>query len=541
MRESGNETPELKSNRRRSLGALFRIPLSARSPDYHSISTSKPVGSVPADIIREIVDLLSPADILSFSLTSKSLHTLLLPPLYDSVALRSSRKCESTLELLGQRPDLCALIRKLAVRPNYYLAWPKPDKPLDEEWVASKIAKIAPYLTSLNTFDWDGLEVPVDVLWSTLRTCCPDLRHVFCNVGALPLNPESQLFRFSDLKSFSLIVRYGLGGTELFPPLEDLPDEFWEMILHRCPDLEELAVCSFSSCTRIFDVLRVTEGHWPSLNSLTLGSFGYQSDFTLGPADDQALADFLEDHSTLQFIRLQWNFKRWMSPSDIPMHLPKTALPKLDTFIGIYQQLAELPNPGSIETLDLTCEPLHESRLETICPILQNLTSLTCLDIWAHVRAPNQDHNNLFYSILSSCPKLTDFHFMCTTSFTFKPLKQLLTQLHLLPDLKRFSLTKGHQYRDESMLQSALHIMTHSRGLKQINIRWAREKSPNHLKQEGTYDITHDDRGRPVALMVVERGIPLLGPPFYRRYKHKIKAHRVVSSLKPAKLIQLLS
>jgi hypothetical protein len=69
MRETSIEAPELKANRRRSLGALFRIPLSARSPDYHSISTSKPVGSIPADIIREIVDLLAPADILSFSLT----------------------------------------------------------------------------------------------------------------------------------------------------------------------------------------------------------------------------------------------------------------------------------------------------------------------------------------------------------------------------------------------------------------------------------------------------------------------------------------
>lgn len=334
------------------------------------------------------------------------------------------------------------------------------------------------------------------------------------------------------------------------------------MILHRCPDLEELAICSFSSCTRIFDILRVTEGHWPSLHSLTLGSFGYQSDFTLGPADEPAFSEFLEDHSSLQFIRLQWNFKRWMSPNEVPMLLHSTALPKLDTFIGIYQQLAHIPNPSSIETLDLTCEPLHESRLEAICPILSSLTSLTCLDIWAHVRAPNQDHDYLFHAILSSCPKLTDFHFMCTTSFTFvraspllrttpsligcsnnaqKPLKQLLSQLHLLPDLKRFSLTKGHQYRDESMLQNALHIMSHSPSLKQINIRWAREKSPNHLKQEGTYDITNDEFGQPVALMVSERGIPLVGRPFYRRYKYNIKSRRLASSLKPAKLIQLLS
>lgn len=72
MREINVERPELepaRPTRRRSWGGLLRIPLSTRSQDYLSISRSKPVGSVPADIIREIVDLLSPSDILSFSLT----------------------------------------------------------------------------------------------------------------------------------------------------------------------------------------------------------------------------------------------------------------------------------------------------------------------------------------------------------------------------------------------------------------------------------------------------------------------------------------
>jgi hypothetical protein len=206
--------------------------------------------------------------------------------------------------------------------------------------------------------------------------------------------------------------------ADLFPPSEVLPDRFWDMVLNRCPDLEELALCSFSSCTRIFDFNRVTEGHWSKLHSLTLGAFGYQSDFSLGPAEDSALGIFLDAHPQLKFMRLQWNFKRWMSPAEIPMHLPPTALPALDTFIGIYQQLAGLPNPGTIESLDLTCEPLHESRVYDIADVLRTLTSLKTLDLWAHVLEPSHDHTHLFYNIVSSCPKLTDFHFMCTTSFT---------------------------------------------------------------------------------------------------------------------------
>jgi hypothetical protein len=71
--------------------------------------------------------------------------------------------------MLSNRPDLCGHIRKLLVRPNYYLSWPKRDKFIDEEWVATMIADIAPNLVLLNAFDWDGLEVPSDRLWEALR------------------------------------------------------------------------------------------------------------------------------------------------------------------------------------------------------------------------------------------------------------------------------------------------------------------------------------------------------------------------------------
>ncbi|RDB15634.1 hypothetical protein Hypma_004008 [Hypsizygus marmoreus] len=541
MARTDPERPQLvKANRRRSLGALFRIPLSTRAPDYPSISASTSVGSIPPDIIREIADLLSPTDILSLSLTSSGLRTFLIPALYESVTLKSSRKCRITLTMLAKRPDICAHIRKFAVRPNYYLSWPKPDEALEEDWVACMIEKIAGDLTQLQTFDWDGLEVPGDRMWGALRTSCPNLRNIFSNVGSRPLDPHSKLFQFSGLKSFSLIVRYGLHGSELFPPFEALPESFWDMLVNRCPDLEELSICSFSSSTRIFDFRPVTEGRWPNLHSLTLGSFGYQSDFTLGPTSESAFARFLDDHPSLRYIRLQWNFKRWMSPEEVPMVLSPTALPELETFIGIYQQLARLPNPDSIETVDLTCEPLHEGRLDAICDVLRRLTSLSSLDLWTHVPEPNQDHTHLFRSILSSCPKLTDLHLMCTTTFTAKPLKQLLSQLHLLPELKRFSLTKGHKYGDESMLDSALQIVRHNPTLKQINIRWAREKAPNHLKQEGTYDITLGEDGTPIALMVHERGIPLVGRSFHRRYKYDIRSHGLGKTLRTAKLMRML-
>ncbi|KAG6867373.1 hypothetical protein C0993_003650 [Termitomyces sp. T159_Od127] len=268
--------------------------------------------------------------------------------------------------------------------------------------------------------------------------------------------------------------------------------------------------------SRVFDVLPVTQARWPKLRTLTLGSFGYQTDFSLGTAEEISFSLFLDNHPMLNYLRLQWNFTRWISPPDLRLELSPSALPQLDTFLGIYQQLAKLPNRSSIETLELTCEPLNETRLTQICPLLQSLTSLTSLDLWTCLTG--QDNINLFSS---------------------KTLKQLLSQLHLLPDLKRFSLTKGHSYRDESMLDSALLILKYKPTLEEIHIRWAREKAPNHLKQEGTYDITSIEN-QPSFITVHEQGIPLVGRPFYRKYKYILRPSDVVQSLKQKQLLQLL-
>ncbi|KAF8188960.1 hypothetical protein BJ912DRAFT_1022422 [Pholiota molesta] len=360
-----------KNTRRRSLKTLFQLPLSTRTSTYGSLTTTTAVGSIPADIVRDIVDLLPPSDILSLSLASTHLRALLMPALYETVTLKSSKNCKVTLEMLSKRKDICGYIRKLAVRPNYYLAWPKADEHLSEEWVVKMIESISRLYQRRNA----------------------------------RLDPMSSLFDFSDLTSFSLIVRHGLGGSGVL-----IPPRFWDMLIDRCPDLQELAICSFSS------------------------RFLFRPPV---PSTDQSLGRFLDKHTELKYVRFLWNFKRWMSPDMIPMHLSRSALPVLDTFIGYINNL-------------------------------QSFHILTQSKRWTYLR-------------------------------TRKPLKQLITRLHLLPDLKRFSLTKGHKYIDESMLSTALRILKYNPRLKQINIRWARERCPNHLKQEGTYDV---------ALVIAERGIP---------------------------------
>jgi len=90
------------------------------------------------------------------------------------------------------------------------------------------------------------------------------------------------------------------------------------------------------------------------------------------------------------------------------------------------------------------------------------------------------------------------------------------------------------------MLESALQMLRSKPTLQQINIRWAREKAPNHLKQEGTYDITADDEGNPLYVTVHAQGIPLVGRAFDRQYKYTIGKSSIAGSLSPTKLVRML-
>ena len=372
------------------------------------------------------------------------------------------------------------------------------------------------------------------------------------------------------MTTFSLMVRHNLsagddGEMDQFPPLRNLPDAFWEMILTRCPELSELTICSFSPNTCTFDITPLLSTsfspsssfsvsrdgtQFPRLASLTLGSFGYQSNFSLGPTGP-SFGDFLSHHPSLTYLRLLWNFRRWVSPDVVPMSLAPRSLPSLETFVGIYQQLAQIPveHRRTIETVDLTCEPVYEMRIDQVCEVLSPMTELKCLDVWVHIVGDGRDNSEFFERLVGACSKgLEELHFMCTTPFSKvrwccfafvgwiwcdvacgciqKSLGELVKHLKGMPKLTRFSLTKGHRYRgDESMVATAERVVRACKQIKTVSVRWARERCPNHLKQEGLYEV-EDWGGREgkvgVTLVVHERGIPIIGRPFERRYRRKI-------------------
>ncbi|KAK7042082.1 F-box domain-containing protein [Favolaschia claudopus] len=497
MSAPSSSTAASHRDRRRSLKTILHLPLfpGPRQPALAPLSSatgpdSSASVSLPEDILREIAQELSQSDILNVSLASSHIRNLLIPELYRTVHLKSSRSCKSALAMLVRKPELSQHIQKLAVRPNYYLSWPNRDVHLPEAWVAQVISRIARKkgLKQLRTFDWDGLEMPEDDLWRTLRNSCPELKEVFSNVGFQPLNPNSELFQFSDLTNFSLSVRHGLGESDIFPTHEPLPPALWTMLLHRCPALTELTLCSFSASHRLFDLAPLASASWPSLSSLTLGAFGYASDFTIAAPPAAPFAAFLAAHPGLTYLRLAWNFKRWMSPDDpadlgLVFEFPEG----LEAFSGVMQQLPSTPpsslplTPTSLSltpslplplttptlnininttltTLDLMCEPLYASRADRLCAALRLLPSLTGLELWVHIPEPNAGHEGFFRELWGAATGLEDLHFMCTTGFGKKPLAELARSLDVLPNLRTFALTKGHRYADESMRRSAVRI-----------------------------------------------------------------------------------
>jgi hypothetical protein len=90
---------------------------------------------------------------------------------------------------------------------------------VDEQWVVDTLIKIAETggFEKLETFDWDGCEMPDDRLWVVLQERCSELKTIYCNVGDEDINPDSsvRLFNayFRSLVTFSLALYGSLALT----------------------------------------------------------------------------------------------------------------------------------------------------------------------------------------------------------------------------------------------------------------------------------------------------------------------------------------
>lgn len=72
------------------------------------------------------------------------------------------------LKFLRARPDIANHVQKLILRPSYFTP-ASPSASDTEAYIASAMDLLAPSLGCLRTFIWDGLEMPQDRIWATLR------------------------------------------------------------------------------------------------------------------------------------------------------------------------------------------------------------------------------------------------------------------------------------------------------------------------------------------------------------------------------------
>ncbi|KNZ79109.1 hypothetical protein J132_01157, partial [Termitomyces sp. J132] len=403
---------------------------------------------------------------------------VLVPRLYATVELRTNRHCKVALEAFSASPKVTHHIRILIVRPNNVERTPQGDY-LDEELIAGLISTLAIRMPLLRSFYWDGLEMPKDELWLTLRRFCPLLKSVGTSVGYLPIRNTNSLFDFRDLKTFILSVKsdslewllgsyyskylhaavaidYDLMTSDERPTPEKLPRRCWQMLLEHCPNLQELKIGGSAPSPRIFDTRHVTAGRWPRLRKLTLGDMRLQPpDHDRGASPISTLDQFLIVHPRLQEVSfLQPGGDGFPST----LSLPFASLPNMTSFSGPSRYLRCLPHPENIQHLSITT--LHHclSAFPRTYALLKAMPSLLSLTLWIDLTFANrniiQDDNNIFRNLLECCPSLLHFEVFCFTRPSFH-LRDFSAALCRSPRLRSFSLTKVYKPSDEDMSHTA--------------------------------------------------------------------------------------
>ncbi|KAJ7779788.1 hypothetical protein B0H16DRAFT_1499868 [Mycena metata] len=466
------------------------------------------LGSLPLEIFTPVAGLLRSNDLLNFSLTSSQFRTLLLPVMYHTVALESSKACLSGLAMLHRRPHLCIYIRALIVRPNHWPGfWPRADPFIDETKVAFMIQQLVGDLRHLEKFVWGGNDLPCDYLWIALRRNCPRLKNVSSTAKSVDVEPGCELFKFENLTAFSFTIP--AFQKDINSP--GLPGQLVDMLLYQCPNLEELTLNMLCASPILFELGRLLTGVFPRLRVLHL-EIWCASDHQ--PSAFTALGSFLAAHPQITALSI------FPSSEPHPLTLPPNALSHLTTFMGVHKHLTQLPNPHLIERLDLMGVPLPEADVLAVSGTLRHLTSLRSLDI--RLAAPS-----ILSALLPSCTGLTTLRVMFPVTFGIKPLRLLSTSLRTLPHLRSLTVYKGHRpltLTHPSMLACFLLLLSHNPHLREVHLAWF--AFPRFTRsQNGDYILCENGDGRGFV-EVHERGMratSLGGGVFERRFRYALE------------------
>ncbi|KAG6850443.1 hypothetical protein H0H93_013315 [Arthromyces matolae] len=318
----------------------------------------------PRDLLIEIaLALESRGDVLSLALTSSYIYSHVACVLYESVTLKNVEQCNHTLSMLSEKPEIACHVRSLYIRPRSTSDCKHGVAVSLLASAAVRDAAATQRLEALTKFIWDADEKPYhEDMWFALRMGCPQLRYIGTSVGKYLPAYSSHLFDFDNLLGFSLTLKHGFYDTHMDTFLDEdtaSSRQLWDMLIHRCPNLEELVIEGVSTLPTDFQAL--VRGRWPKLRKLALGDVSI--DWTPVPPDQpnkRPFITFLEAHPSLESLSLsRYNV--------LPAHL------------RTIQQLQALPYHHSHIKSVTFRDPMltREISTQAVAALLQGLPHLT--------------------------------------------------------------------------------------------------------------------------------------------------------------------
>ncbi|KAF5368058.1 hypothetical protein D9758_004473 [Tetrapyrgos nigripes] len=475
---------------------------------------------LPMELIGEIALFMEdPYDKLCLGLASRSVYTEILPLLYCSVEFKGSRTCLERLKYLMARPHISNFVKELVLRPNFDLFFGtngsngkkvfERDRPTSsitniggkkdlkirleleqkEKEIASVLEDLAwkGSLEKLEKFYWGGMEVPADSLWKVLRSRCPRLNDIGTNIGRLPLDPRSELFKFDNLTGFSITTEMRPTANPTDRNTPTLPTEMWDMLIKRSPRLENIKLgghcpMQFSPCS--LDISPITSGFWPHLRSVTLEIGGpyIDSAFSIQPYDFYSkFRIFLQSHPTLTSL-ITHGFPEFICP-DFLLFLTNVSseMPKYTPRIRVHPTLREL---------DLTGRPNVGVVAQEIGATLKSLPMLRVFKVWmdfSHDAAHLKVYDAIweYREMVLNAVALEELSVVCSTkgksSFSFgKEWDEFSQVMHPLYQLKRLQLCKLYSVSDPSLVEAASQYIAENPTLEYISIS-------SMLREEGPY------------------------------------------------------
>ncbi|KAL0576649.1 hypothetical protein V5O48_005349 [Marasmius crinis-equi] len=467
------------------------------------------------EIYGEIAQHLSDADKLSLCLTSKSISSFVLPSLYSKLHL-SGNECLTRIRFLLARPHLSRFVRELVLTPSSIKQGLKSSA--GELELARAVELLAANLSSLEKFIWDGTEIPDDSLWLMLQKSCPLLRTVGTNIGTRPVDPNSQLFAFNDLLGFWLSTE--VRDVDYSPNLEldhgeKLPSAFWDMLMHRSPNLQNLTL-GYRGPTlhsrRSLDIAPIVAAKWPQLTSLTLENCRLE-DSTEQVQDRiptlPSFSAFVSSHQSLERLNVH-------GLPDLGYRQSLKRLKSLSCAISI--GALPLAINTTIEELALTGEPYNGIALHALREYVSTLPNLKKLSLWMDFTtdttnnplASEYDQIHELRSLVAQCPRLESLTVMCSTkpkeSFYLSEFSQALKGTNL----KFVELWKCHRAGDESpaLVAESLfreHVTLETITLRSVHGHRRRRSDSLRVMQTGIYRVRRAADGQPEHISADEK------------------------------------